>query len=174
MTERAAPLYRHKTIRRGGCSNSETPTLESLCQSVAVELGQPSSSIGLDDDLIGRGLDSLAILRQSIALRRQGVEIPFADLLAVPTLSNWWRLILASSNVSISPFPSQSVAALNLSEPFDLAPMQRAYRIGGSDDQILGSITPDYYVEIDGHGIDPGRLRTAMHAVTARHDMLRV
>ncbi|AZG46286.1 non-ribosomal peptide synthetase [Gordonia insulae] len=58
-------------------------------------------------------------------------------------------------------------------EQFALAPMQHAYWIGRTEAAELGGVAAHLYVEFDGAGLDPDRLRTAMHALVAVHPMLR-
>jgi amino acid adenylation domain-containing protein len=159
--------------RRAGPSVPLTP--ESLRDAVAALLGERGANLSVDDDLIGRGADSLTIIRLATAWRRQGVELSFADLLERPTLSAWWSLIAARIASTKEHTPSSADDAdVDESAPFDLTPMQQAYGIGGRDDQVLGSMTAHYYVEIDGTDIHPDRLERSVKAVAARHGMLRV
>ena len=59
-------------------------------------------------------------------------------------------------------------------DPFPLAPMQHAMWLGRNDDQQLGGVAAHLYVEFDGAGVDPNRLRDAAAKLVARHPMLRV
>ena len=161
-----------RPARRRRVHTSVPLTPESLHAAVVAQLGDRAADLGVDDDLIGRGADSLTIIRLATVFRAQGVELSFSDLLDRPTLAAWWQLIAARI---ASPSETTSIpdADVDEAEPFDLSPMQQAYGIGGRDDQVLGSVTAHYYVEIDGTGVDPARLEHAVHAVAARHGMLR-
>src|SRR5437867_2946546 len=68
-------------------------TLRSMRDNVAAQIGEAPDRIAPDEDLIGRGLDSLGIMGLANMWRRQGVELSFADLLGSPTLNAWWRLV---------------------------------------------------------------------------------
>ncbi len=52
--------------------------------------------------------------------------------------------------------------------------MQHAMWLGRNDDQQLGGVAAHLYVEFDGAGVDPHRLRDAAAKLVARHPMLRV
>ncbi|RJO78886.1 amino acid adenylation domain-containing protein [Nocardia panacis] len=57
--------------------------------------------------------------------------------------------------------------------PYPMAGMQHAYWIGRSDEQDLGGVAAHLYVEFDGAGVDPERLRRAVGELVAAHPMLR-
>ncbi len=59
-------------------------------------------------------------------------------------------------------------------ETFPLAPIQHALWLGRNEEQALGGVAPHLYVEFDGAGVDPERLRVAAAALARRHPMLRV
>ncbi|MDG4782323.1 amino acid adenylation domain-containing protein [Micromonospora sp. WMMD961] len=135
---------------------------------LAAALRVDPGSLADDTDLFGAGLDSLTLIRLVAQLRRAGHDVTFEDLVADPTLAGWDRAL--SGPAAVVPPPS---AAVDPSAPFDLATMQYAYWIGRQDEQPFGDVAAHFYVEFDGHAVDPDRLRAALAAVTARHGMLR-
>ncbi len=88
----------------------------------------------------------------------------------------WTELIAGTTappDADDHPLPCESCTA-NDNEPFPLAPIQHALWVGRNDDQQLGGVAAHLYVEFDGVGVDPERLRTAAAQLAARHPMLRV
>src|SRR5215210_5712047 len=97
--------------RRDG-SGSRLPlaplTLEGMRRAVAELLGEPTDSIGYEDDLIQRGVDSVGIMRLANTWRRSGIELKFAELIERPFLREWW--MLASSRQAAQPWSREEVA----------------------------------------------------------------
>jgi amino acid adenylation domain-containing protein len=58
-------------------------------------------------------------------------------------------------------------------EPFPLNDIQQAYWVGRTGGVELGNVTTHAYVELEGSGVDVGRLSQALREVIARQDMLR-
>ncbi|GAA1943631.1 non-ribosomal peptide synthetase [Kitasatospora viridis] len=141
-----------------------------LPEAVAELLGRPGEAIDPDENLIALGLDSLAMMRLAGRLRRSGLELGFADLVAEPTLAAWARL--TGSARAAAP-PVSAPAPVDESEPFELALMQHAYWVGRSAEQQLGGVASHFYNEFDGASLGPERLAAALHALVARHGMLR-
>ncbi|MFE7116242.1 condensation domain-containing protein, partial [Streptomyces sp. NPDC057654] len=136
-------------------------------------LDMPTGRIDEDAHLIQLGLDSLAMMRLAGRCRRSGADIGFADLMAEPTLAAWRRL-LEERGQDGAGTDVRPVAAVDESEPFDLALMQHAYWAGRGEGQRLGGVAAHFYHEFDGHAVAPDRLEAAVHAVLGRHGMLRV
>lgn len=128
----------------------------------------------LDDraDLTALGLESVAVMRMVNVFRRAGVLVTFDGLIEEPTVERWLALLPDAAAV-----PRDT--AVPHREPVDehrehpLAPMQQAYWIGGHDGQLLGGVSAHFYAEFDGAGVEPDRLTAAVHALFARHGMLR-
>ncbi|MEW2219649.1 amino acid adenylation domain-containing protein [Streptomyces sp. NPDC006990] len=133
-----------------------------------------------DRDLFELGLDSLALMSLVGTWRRAGSTVTFQDLTRTPTLGAWTAL-LAQESAAETGTPSPATAGPPASvpapgtetEPFPLATMQHAYWIGRQDGQPLGGVAAHFYVELDGHDVDPDRLGTALRALVRRHGMLR-
>ncbi|MFC9331196.1 amino acid adenylation domain-containing protein [Kitasatospora sp. NPDC057015] len=143
-----------------------------LPELIAELLGLPVEGVGERANLIELGLDSLAVMRLAGTLRRSGVEVTFAELVAEPTVSAWRELL--DGRRGTAPAPGKHGVVVDESEPFDLALMQHAYWVGRGEGQRLGGVAAHFYHEFDGEGITPDRLESAVRQVTARHGMLRV
>lgn len=133
-----------------------------------------------DRDLFELGLDSLMLMSLVGAWRREGSTVTFQDLTRDPTLRDWTAL-LGQGRRDDAPAPARPAppapldAATTGVEPdsFPLATMQHAYWIGRQDGQPLGGVAAHFYVELDGHEVDPARFETALRALVRRHGMLR-
>ncbi|MFN8228745.1 MAG: amino acid adenylation domain-containing protein [Mycobacterium sp.] len=141
---------------------------------VAELLGVAPESVAPDDDLIGQGLDSIRMMTLSGRWRRQGLLIDFQRLAAEPTVSAWAALLGSTEPVDPGTPAAHVDADTDPGAPFALAPMQHAMWVGRNDNQQLGGVAGHLYVEFDGIGVDPQRLRTAAAALARRHPMLRV
>ncbi|MBY8973134.1 amino acid adenylation domain-containing protein [Pseudomonas sp. P867] len=145
-----------------------TSTLTLLRRSLSEALGQPAEQIPLEANLIEWGLDSVTLIRLAGQWRRQGLAARFAELVADPRLCAWLALL------DTAPAPAAPVNhSADDGQPFELAPMQHAYWIGRAPGQALGGVAAHFYNEFDGHDVDPARLEAAVHALLARHPMLR-
>lgn len=155
-------------------------TAQSVRDEVAELLGVDPADLDPDADLIASGLDSIRMMSLSGRWRRQGIDVGFAALAANPTVAAWTELL--STGAAAQPAEPQNDAPqtgtggadTDTSETFPLAPIQHAMWIGRNDDQQLGGVAGHLYVEFDGMGVDPERLRAAAAELAARHPMLRV
>lgn len=158
-------LRRKKTLTPA----REPLTLDLMRQSLAAELKMPPESLEADEDLIRLGIDSIGMMRLANSWRRHGVEVKFAALLQKPTLAAWWEL----ASVALAQKPAEDEIELDEHAPFELTPMQQAYWIGSREGQVLGGLTAQYYIELDGKGLEPLRLEQAIRSLQARHPLLR-
>ncbi|MGP2438408.1 amino acid adenylation domain-containing protein [Streptomyces sp. JW3] len=125
-----------------------------------------------DRDLFELGLDSLVLMSLVGAWRRAGSAVTFQDLTREPTLAAWTTLLGRVRRAGVRAEPV--VAAPDAqAESFPLATMQHAYWIGRQDGQPLGGVAAHFYVELDGHDVDPARLDAALGELVRRHGMLR-
>ncbi|HFK7976100.1 TPA: amino acid adenylation domain-containing protein [Klebsiella oxytoca] len=124
-------------------------------------------------DLIGLGLDSLAMMKLAAMWRRQGYDVSFARLIAQPRFEAWLSLL---SGPTTTPERAKTLTlnAEHEFEPFPLALMQHAYWVGRDSSQHLGGVAAHFYHEFDLAQIDSERLEIAMQQLIARHGMLRV
>ena len=128
-----------------------------------------------DADLIASGLDSIRMMSLSGRWRKRGIDINFAALAENPTVAAWAALVAERSSDAAPVGSGDRVeGAGDAGDPFPLAPMQHAMWLGRNDDQQLGGVAAHLYVEFDGAGVDPQRLRAAAAKLVARHPMLRV
>ncbi|NUP26771.1 MAG: amino acid adenylation domain-containing protein [Nocardia sp.] len=165
--------------------------IDEVRAAVAEQLGVAADDITADMDLIQLGLDSIRTMKLAGRWRKRGHDINFAELVAAPTVTDWYRLLAgprqpegdgeqgvgAGADVPVpAPEPietdEQPVPAAE-SEPFPLGPMQHAYWIGRSDEQELGGVAAHLYVEFDGGAVDARRLERAVSDLVATHPMLR-
>ena len=134
--------------------------------------GVTLENLSAEQDLIGLGLDSLAMMKLATIWRRHGYPVSFARLIAAPRLHQWETLLASPVQASASP---QIVARQEEDDaPFDLALMQHAYWVGREDGQHIGGIAAHFYHEFDTQNVDPQRLENAVNALFCRHGMLRV
>ncbi|MGE2834986.1 amino acid adenylation domain-containing protein [Mycobacterium sp. SMC-4] len=154
-------------------------TAQSVRDEVAELLGLDPADLDPEADLIASGLDSIRMMTLSGRWRRQGIDVGFAALAANPTVAAWTELLSAGSAATPPESPNgaaepQTHGGDEPSDTFPLAPIQHAMWIGRNDDQQLGGVAAHLYVEFDGVGVDPERLRDAAAKLAARHPMLRV
>jgi pyochelin synthetase len=149
-------------------------TREDMRQQVARLLGDSSTAITDDMNLISCGLDSVRMMTLASQLRRAGADVSFADLAECPTITDWWELVSAkSAGRAEEGGQPTSPASVEESEPFGLTPVQGAYWIGRNDGMELGGVGCHAYFEFDGHAVEPERLQRAVLVLTDRHPMLR-
>ncbi|MGV0814436.1 amino acid adenylation domain-containing protein [Mycolicibacterium boenickei] len=142
---------------------------------VAELLGVSPDDVDLHADLIASGLDSIRMMSLSGRWRKQGINVGFAALAANPTVAAWIDLVAENAPAAPAEEPAPDTAgADDDGEPFPLAPIQHAFWVGRNNDQQLGGVGAHLYVEFDGAGVDPERLRSAAAKLAARHPMLRV
>jgi mycobactin phenyloxazoline synthetase len=152
-------------------------TSETVRAEVAELLGVSPDAVDPDADLIASGLDSIRMMSLSGRWRKLGLDINFAALAENPTVAAWSRLLAARSGDGRAAETVHTVengSAVAADDPFPLAPMQHAMWLGRNDALQLGGVAAHLYVEFDGAGVDPGRLRDAAAKLIARHPMLRV
>ncbi len=131
-----------------------------------------------EQNLIELGLNSLQMMRMVNKWRKEGAKVTFAELIASPRLGDWWALLQKSSQRATEPANAKaSQAKPQTAEagkaPFALTDVQYAYWIGRQDDQPLGGVGCHAYLEIDGTGVEHGRLLAAWQKVLRGHPMLR-
>lgn len=139
---------------------------------VAADLGIAPDSIGFDDDLVSLGMHSMKLMHLSAKWRKQGYDLRSSSLALQPTINAWVELLAAAGGAA-EPAPTVTVAPDVVGEEFELATMQHAYWVGRRQGQALGGVAAHLYVEFDGAGLEPERLRRAVNALLRRHDMLR-
>ncbi len=127
-----------------------------------------------DCDLIGLGLDSLAMMKLAAMWRRQGYNVSFARLIEQPRLQAWLTMMEDKEVAQEEKKSNPLINPVNEHEPFPLALMQHAYWVGRDGSQHLGGVAAHFYHEFDVPDINATRLEAAVHKLLARHSMLRV
>ncbi|MBF6427709.1 amino acid adenylation domain-containing protein [Nocardia cyriacigeorgica] len=160
-------------------SNSGSEEADVLRHAVTELTGLPVEELADDANLLDLGLDSVTVMRISGRLRRAGTRVEFRDLVREPTLRAWSELVRARRPGAAAPADPEPAdpepAAADPTEPFPLAVMQHAFWIGRAGTHDLGGVAAHFYSEFDHEsGLDPDRLERAVHALLARHPMLRV
>ena len=76
-------------------TTSLTPplTLESLRADIAKIVGESPEDIGLDDDLMDCGLDSLRLLNLAITWNQSGLQLDMSELAGKLTLRALWQVV---------------------------------------------------------------------------------
>lgn len=171
---RATDHARHLVREDFSLSVEELPVEELSAEGLRGHVAEllELDEIGADDNLIELGMDSITMMRLAGSWRKAGANVRFADLVTTPTLAAWEKL-LADDKPAPEPSPAP-VSTVDLSGDFPLALMQHAYWVGREPGQRLGGVAAHFYHEFDGAGVEPDRLELAVHAVLARHGMLRV
>jgi mycobactin phenyloxazoline synthetase len=143
---------------------------------VAELLGISPDALDPQADLIASGLDSIRMMALSGRWRKQGIDVGFAALAENPTVAAWMDLVTERTALATSPAAAADGESEpgDAAEPFPLAPIQHALWVGRNTDQELGGVAAHLYVEFDGAGVAPDRLRIAAKALSDRHPMLRV
>ncbi|WP_327356203.1 non-ribosomal peptide synthetase [Streptomyces sp. NBC_01304] len=137
------------------------------------------ASVAEDRPLTSLGLESLRTVELRHGLSRDfGVPLPLADFFrgGIPTVAGLIATGLTSEEAvtpgelvrpTLTPNPSAR------HEPFPLTEIQHAYLVGRSSGYELGSTSIHLYTEYASPDLDLPRLRRALTALVARHEMLR-
>ena len=139
---------------------------------VAAMLDVDPSDLRDDENLIGRGLYSLAVMRLVARWSRQGAAVRFGDLARTPTIDAWRRAVddaLAADSVPADAGESDAADGT----AFGLGTMQHAYWLGRSATHALGGVAAHGCCEFRLDGIDAERLANALRALVRRHPTLR-
>ncbi|MET8661718.1 AMP-binding protein [Streptomyces griseus] len=158
--------------------------------------GEVGELMGVRDDqledtsnLFELGLESLQLMRLTRRFERSGVPVPFSVLARDARLTVWHALLNSGTEPAgpaagkgpapttgeglPSPDTTVTHAGGDPHQPFALSPVQQAYWIGRGDERSLGGVGAHVYLEIDSPPLEPERLERAVHALHARHPMLR-
>ena len=72
-----------------------TITLEQMRADVAAIIHEDPAEIGLDDNLMDYGLDSMRLMNLILAWQEAGVDLDFGEFAEEFSLNGWWRAIQA-------------------------------------------------------------------------------
>jgi len=71
----------------------EALTLERMRADVARMLREDPAEIGLDDNLMDWGLDSMRLLNLVLGWNEAGLQLDMSEIGAKTTLNGWWNLV---------------------------------------------------------------------------------
>ena len=71
----------------------EALTLERMRTDVARMLREDPADIGLDDNLMDWGLDSMRLLNLVLTWNEAGLQLDLSEIGAETTLNGWWKLV---------------------------------------------------------------------------------
>ncbi|SFP31186.1 amino acid adenylation domain-containing protein [Actinomadura madurae] len=132
------------------------------------------------DDFFRLGGDSLSATRSVSRLRERvlpdgarigGVEL--GALLRTRTVAAFAATLRPEAGDGAAPAPALVADPANRGEPFPLTDVQHAYLLGRDASLPLGGIGANFYLELDGAGLDVARFTRAWDRLIARHEMLR-
>lgn len=126
-----------------------------------------------NDNLLELGLNSLIIMRLVNQWRKQGVKVPFGELMEHPTFAEWWAKILNGEKRKVKKKKRELLPEQDMCKPFPLTDVQYAYWIGRNNEQTLGGIGCHAYLEFDGEAVEYEKLESAWNKLQYHHPMLR-
>nr|WP_283163704.1 amino acid adenylation domain-containing protein [Brenneria tiliae] len=136
---------------------------------VSALTGMAQNELPLNLSLFELGMDSIGLMRTVNLMRKHGFPCTFESLKNQPTLAQWLALTETNGNSS-----SETVIPdVSFEHSSELTPMQQAYWLGRQDDQPLGGVSCQVYIELQGNDINAARLSTACKQLVSRHPMLR-
>lgn len=147
-------------------------TREGLIAWIADALHCSPADIREEDSLVELGLSSLMMMRLPAMLKKAGVSVRPADLLADATVGGWIRLLERGRG----PETGGAQPSVSVTLPFALTDMQRAYWMGRQSVFPLGGIASHGYLEIEAAdaAYDAARLEDCLNMTIAAHPMLRM
>jgi amino acid adenylation domain-containing protein len=136
-----------------------------------------AENVGVEDNFFALGGNSFKSLQIITAVaRRFDADLSLREFFDAPTIAGCAQLI-ETKRGSDAGRRGESAALqadpANRHEPFPLTAIQQAYWIGRSSAFELGNVATQGYVEHDIADYDHPRMADALHAIIARHDMLR-
>lgn len=157
---------------------------ETLHAAASSLLNQPPASLGVDDDLFRRGLDSISLIRYVALVKRKGVQLSVTDVFNHPQISDLARLVKdgepqaqsegQGSSKGIVRFRSlQSILGSIKDLPFDMGTVVEILPTTGFQREYLrGSHQAYFAIHLSGHP-NLVRLHAALRAVLESHGSLR-
>jgi len=67
-----------------------TVTLDSMRADIARAIGDDPEAVGMDDNLMDLGLDSMRAMTLVVGWSETGLDLDFSALAETPTLRGWW------------------------------------------------------------------------------------
>ncbi|MDT0977954.1 phosphopantetheine-binding protein, partial [Staphylococcus pseudintermedius] len=136
-----------------------------------------AENVGVEDNFFALGGNSFKSLQIITAVaRRFDADLSLREFFDAPTIAGCAQLIETKRGSDASRRGESAALQAdpaNRHEPFPLTAIQQAYWIGRSSAFELGNVATQGYVEHDIADYDHPRMADALHAIIARHDMLR-
>jgi aryl carrier-like protein len=79
--------------------DARTFTRQDMVEEVARALSLPPEQIPQDENLVLLGLGSLEMMQLVNEWRRQGIDVNFRELVAHPTIGQWWARLAPGQDV---------------------------------------------------------------------------
>ncbi|RMX07850.1 phosphopantetheine-binding protein [Corticibacter populi] len=73
--------------------SSEPLTLARMRADIARMVHEQPEDIGLDDNLIDLGLDSMRVLNLLVSWNETGIGLDFSEIAEHTTLQGWWEVV---------------------------------------------------------------------------------
>lgn len=70
-----------------------TVTLETMRADIAGIIGEEPESVGLDDNLMDLGLDSMRLMNLILIWQEAGIDLEFGEFAERFTLRAWWEAV---------------------------------------------------------------------------------
>lgn len=74
-------------------TNPATLTLERMRADIAHIIHEDPEEIGLDDNLMDLGLDSMRVLNLLVSWNESGIALDFSEIAEHTTLRGWWSVV---------------------------------------------------------------------------------
>ncbi|OJJ07366.1 hypothetical protein ASPVEDRAFT_177948 [Aspergillus versicolor CBS 583.65] len=178
--------YSVAQLTRRGPSGQVEETLHAVASSL---LNQPPDSLGVDDDLFRRGLDSISLIRYVGLLKREGLQLSVSDVFNHPRISDLALLVkdVEPQSKGDSDGPRKGMirfralqgmahslkGPLRFEIPFDMATVVDILPTTGFQREYLrGSHQAYFAIHLSGHP-NLVRLQAALRAVLESHSSLR-
>ncbi|WP_368321513.1 amino acid adenylation domain-containing protein [Mediterraneibacter gnavus] len=134
--------------------------------------------VGIKDNLLEIGLNSLNVMKMMSAWKKRGYAIRFSDLLRYPTIEGWAKIIVDSEDKKnytnlIKNRDENIETEIDMYKPFELTDVQYAYWFGRTKGQYLGNIGCHGYFEVTTAELDLERLQESWEILFEFHPMLR-
>ncbi len=125
-------------------------------------------TLSAEDNLVELGLTSIEVMNIISKLKKAGYSAAFSELMRMPALKEWQRLIQRERK------KETSMVVADLEKDFELTDIQYAYWVGRKESQPLGGVGCHAYFEFEcNEELDLERFNNAWNELQMTHPMLR-
>ena len=75
-------------------------TLETMRADIAEMIGEEPDAVGIDDNLMDLGLDSMRLMNLILLWQEAGVDLDFGEFAERFTLRGWWEAVEARAGAT--------------------------------------------------------------------------